>query len=1178
MKKRAFAWILLLMLLMTLLPAAVSAADADSGSTKAEPLLTARYYDWDEKTTSEYNRLSSAADNSLQADSVQCVVFFYGDKMIPRSALVTTGEIDIAAAEDEQIPEAYQGYVCELRLGSFETGKIMYVNTDTHTTIAELSVTGKLPTIGLFQTAEYLQNSYIWDGTDVKTLPDTVYLLGEDAVHITDVSVERGGELVTAKAPQEGETAWKLHLNKGVSDSSWVNLRVTYTADWDSSQSSSKYWVGFNWKDTTPHLYLRDFNGNAWTMDTLHYGETIRTNICFGSGDTTDPVLTASKLTSEKGSIVLEQQETRIAVYAEYKDGVTEDAIVYNAPDGKTYRMPFRLALPELGIYRDTSWSASALVGAQQQTFDQGTKPELYLHWTCNADEIKSISVSGSDGGMDFTISDLLNADTYPELYGVTFEVHKDEGYVKFVPMITSSNWYQFCLESRTGGQSYADFNSHSSFYDPTPLPVVTIDGVEYTFGLGTLDFGEALLQFGSGSGFGSSAKAEDPGDFDYDVLLTIFSGSETSERAEAPTWLYDCVKDVSFRLTGIANMLADGSSVVPGEGKANVTLVQQPNLTLRGRSIPRVRLHADAGKFFCARLELTFTLDLTKYDLGTKTYTVGNGALYACSGEAHFAVDERMTADELNDALSTADKLHAFLQETNPDAYRAYRLSTANSFTGDYSIILDLPAVEYDKPIVLAADHPSSMLLCLNGSTDKDGMPLTKLCGLHLDGSSLFHLSGIAFDPACAAAESSLLTFNGKTCAVLSTSYPASEDENRWIPPRLADIGGTYQCSFTGFGYGLVSTESSYFAPPNECVFRSCGVGLYYDCKNKTYGMYGSYSGRFNTFVQCDTAILIESLPASGEMFSPYMFRFLDNTFINANPNALDFDVRTSGKFYFYRNAYNDSENAALLKYRPVQLKTSNGAIVITNPCRLPDGTLFIQAGQYTEIINSMSDELVISNVSDLVTVNVVGDNGQSLGAWTLYPKAKQKARSAARSAAQPIALYADSSAKNGLNPGIQIDNSQSESILVTVADSNSESFEALQPMLTVACPFSTCYVTFDGAVISSTLQDGKVTFPVRAGGVYTVHEGPVPAKLSATCNGVSLTVSVGAEYRNGTALLFAAEYDAGGRLLAVQSKPVELGKSTYDFTLQSSNTNVKCFLLSTKTYAPLTEPFSIR
>lgn len=169
MKKRAFAWILLLMLLVTLLPAAVSAADADSGSTEAEPLLTARCYSWSAQKPFENDMLSSAdSNNFLEVDNPQWVVFFYGDKMIPRSALVTTGKIDIAAAEDEQIPKAYQGYVCELRLGSFETGKIMYVNTDTHRTIAKLSVTGMLPTIGLFQTAEYSRDSYIWDGTDVK--------------------------------------------------------------------------------------------------------------------------------------------------------------------------------------------------------------------------------------------------------------------------------------------------------------------------------------------------------------------------------------------------------------------------------------------------------------------------------------------------------------------------------------------------------------------------------------------------------------------------------------------------------------------------------------------------------------------------------------------------------------------------------------------------------------------------------------------------------------------------------------------------------------------------------------------------------------------------------------------------------------------------------------------------
>lgn len=319
------------------------------------------------------------------------------------------------------------------------------------------------------------------------------------------------------------------------------------------------------------------------------------------------------------------------------------------------------------------------------------------------------------------------------------------------------------------------------------------------------------------------------------------------------------------------------------------------------------------------------------------------------------------------------------------------------------------------------------------------------------------------------------------------------------------------------------------------------------------------------------DTAILIESLPASSMMFSPYNFRFIDNTFINDDRTALDFDVRVSGKFYFYRNAYNDSENDALLKYRPAQVRASNGAVLVTNPCRLPDRTLFIQAGQYTEIINSESDKLVISDVSDLVTVDVVGDNEELLGTWTLHPKKEQTAENAA----QPLALYADSSAAKGLNPGIQIGESQSGDILVTVA--GGDGLEALQPTLTVACPFSACYVTLNGAFVSSTLQDGKVTFPVRAGGVYTVHEGS--AAISATRAGTALHVTIGAAYEDSTALLFAAEYDETGRLLAVQSQPVKRGDSNYTFTLKNSGTKVvKCFLLSTKTYTPLVEPFSIQ
>ena len=57
---------------------------------------------------------------------------------------------------------------------------------------------------------------------------------------------------------------------------------------------------------------------------------------------------------------------------------------------------------------------------------------------------------------------------------------------------------------------------------------------------------------------------------------------------------------------------------------------------------------------------------------------------------------------------------------------------------------------------------------------------------------------------------------------------------------------------------------------------------------------------------------------------------------------------------------------------------------------------------------------------------------------------------------AALLLALSVGCLAASGLNTGIQIDDSQAGKILVTVADSDSESFETLQPTLTVACTFS--------------------------------------------------------------------------------------------------------------------------
>ena len=70
-----------------------------------------------------------------------------------------------------------------------------------------------------------------------------------------------------------------------------------------------------------------------------------------------------------------------------------------------------------------------------------------------------------------------------------------------------------------------------------------------------------------------------------------------------------------------------------------------------------------------------------------------------------------------------------------------------------------------------------------------------------------------------------------------------------------------------------------------------------------------------------------------------------------------------------------------------------------------------------------------------------------------------------------------------------------------------------------------------------------------------------------------------LGAACEDDTALLFAAEYDETGRLLAVRSQSVKNEDSDYVFTLQGSGTKVvKCFLLSAKTYTPLAEPLSVQ
>lgn len=89
-----------------------------------------------------------------------------------------------------------------------------------------------------------------------------------------------------------------------------------------------------------------------------------------------------------------------------------------------------------------------------------------------------------------------------------------------------------------------------------------------------------------------------------------------------------------------------------------------------------------------------------------------------------------------------------------------------------------------------------------------------------------------------------------------------------------------------------------------------------------------------------------------------------------------------------------------------------------------------------------------------------------------------------------------------------------------------------------------------------------------------------PKPARSpaiqpSATLEGDTLTVSTSSNYKPDAFVLFVAEYDADGRLLAVHSENITPESGIYTFKVQLG-AKIKCFLLRTDTYAPLFGTFS--
>ena len=91
-----------------------------------------------------------------------------------------------------------------------------------------------------------------------------------------------------------------------------------------------------------------------------------------------------------------------------------------------------------------------------------------------------------------------------------------------------------------------------------------------------------------------------------------------------------------------------------------------------------------------------------------------------------------------------------------------------------------------------------------------------------------------------------------------------------------------------------------------------------------------------------------------------------------------------------------------------------------------------------------------------------------------------------------------------------------------------------------------------------------------------YTDQALTLCAKPTATLEGDTLTITTGSGNMSNTFVLLAAEYDADGKMLAVQSWNVEPQKDTYTCDVKNSGAKIKCFLLRANGYTPVLTPFS--
>lgn len=532
----------------------------------------------------------------------------------------------------------------------------------------------------------------------------------------------------------------------------------------------------------------------------------------------------------------------------------------------------------------------------------------------------------------------------------------------------------------------------------------VTHNGTAVSVGIGNI-MEEGMVFF---SGFGDIYRENSDWDFYQDLYLIAVNNIDSNTKTAAGQDFFDLISDVELSVV-YCNDAAGNPAAAP---ICQLSAATQESVV--SRTLWKAGVSASKGNCFFAKIAMQFSLQGKRYTTHCDVFyypdpniivdatdtTDYSEFIEVADYDRNFSLNGRLdSVHELNYVLSSEARLMDWLEN-----HKGITYVPGSATTPSGSITLLLPAVTYDRVIVsqpIPENQSAYIAVKLQGT--QEGDTRTTMPGLIIKGFT--DVANISF----AANESLTMTYGNKsfTCGILA------DYSNSAAPFGAADFTGYDQaakeaylapmpmnCSFTGFDYGIRSTDYGHVAQARNCQFTDCENAYYVDCKNQSNTLPISIITN-STFSGNKVAVCLRNLPTS---LKPYDVQIHDNIFIG---NNTDFRVTTPGNphyYYFYRNYYGNS-TAARSAYDPraavIDLigeeSAASQAVVVTNPCRrTPDDAdnlwVYNQDGQYTKIKSTETGNMLIDadalDTAGTTQISVIQDyaTAKDAAVWTFH------------------------------------------------------------------------------------------------------------------------------------------------------------------------------------------------